>query len=199
MRRTHIDRALQKLVWLSLQQQTLTSPHYPGLSGHSKERRMYDTTRWNYFLSNMALDVYNTVNSCKSCAMSSNSAKHGRLLHLFVATGSVKFVAMDILSPLPKKTKGMQHVIIVTNLYPKSTQAVFTAHIATDIVAAIFSKAWVISYGILAYLLTNNGSQFLSRFFEIPCNHLDSKQIATTTYNLRANGQVERYSKTNVS
>lgn len=63
----------------------------------------------------MAVDVYNTVSSCKSGASNSSNAKCMRNLNPFLATGPLQFVTMDILGLLLKATNGNQHVFSITD------------------------------------------------------------------------------------
>lgn len=69
-------------------------------------------------------------------------------LHLFPVTCSLESVAVHILRPLPKMTKGNEHAVVITNRISKLTCAVPVAQIATDTAAEIFFNAAVFPYGI---------------------------------------------------
>lgn len=45
-----------------------TSLHYPQVSGHPAERRLYDTMRSDEYWPHMVKDVYTTLTGCRDCA-----------------------------------------------------------------------------------------------------------------------------------
>ena len=66
-----------------------------------------------------------------------------------------------------------------------------------DVVARTFFEGWVASgYGIPNVLLTDNGSQFLAKFFQNFCKILGIKQVFTSAYRPSTNGQTERFNRT---
>jgi hypothetical protein len=58
---------------------------------------------------------------------------------------------------------------------------------------------WVFIYGPHQNLLSDNGPQFSSKFFQACCQILGVKQAFTTPYHPQANGQVERHNRTILS
>lgn len=158
VQRAHVDGALQKLVPHSFRQRILALSHHLSSSVHSVPRRMYDKMQRDYFCPNTTTNIYSTFISCKSCAKNGSNAKYRFHHHLFLATSSLEHVAMNFIGPLPKTTEANQHVASIIYPHSKLRQAVLTAHITTDTLTKIFFNAWFISYGIPAYLLTDNGS-----------------------------------------
>jgi transposase InsO family protein len=51
-------------------------------------------------------------------------------------------------------------------------------------------------YGAPVILLTDNGTQFVYKFFQCFCKLLGVKQVFTTAYPPATNGQCERYNRT---
>lgn len=76
------------------------------------------------------------------------------------------------------------------------TGVVPTARIKTTVVACMFFDAWVLPHGIPSYLLTGNGTPFISKFFSTLCIHLGTKHMTTTAFHPQTSGQVERYNET---
>lgn len=62
--------------------------------------------------------------------------------------------------------------------------------------AQAFLANWVHPYGIPLYLLTDNGIQCVSKFFEAVCGMLGIKQVITTAYHPHTSGLTERLNKT---
>lgn len=104
-------------------------------------------------------------------------------------------VLCGLFCPLFKTAKWHQDVVVVDEHCATLPQVVRTARIRTNTVTEIFWNAWVISYGIAAYLLTNNGIQPVAIFFETLCNHFATKHLTTTEYDPQTNSQMERYNK----
>lgn len=73
---------------------------------------------------------------------------HQRQLQLFPATGPFKFIAVDILGPLPQSRSGNQVMIIITDWYSKLTRTIPTPKLSSTYVAHTFRNDWVIRYGI---------------------------------------------------
>ena len=197
VRRSPLDGALQRVVPKSLQARVLHAAHYPRLAGHPGGTRMYLTLRRDYYWPHMANDAYATVKSCRSCNKNrGTAAKHQKLLKLFPASGPLEFVAMDLLGPLPKTKRGNTFVLVITDRYSKLTRAIpLKATKATDIAMA-FLDTWVYVYGAPKFLLTDNGPQFVAKFFETICSMLGVRHFTTTAYHPQTNGQAERFNRT---
>jgi hypothetical protein len=68
---------------------------------------------------------------------------------------------------------------------------------SADVVAKTFFDGWVAcGYGIPQVLLTDNGSQFVAKFFQAFCKVLGVKQVCTSAYRPSTNGQTERFNRT---
>jgi transposase InsO family protein len=63
-------------------------------------------------------------------------------------------------------------------------------------VALAFVEVWVARYGVPLFLLSDNGSQFVSKLFLRVPQLLGSTQLFTTPYHRGCNGQVERFNST---
>ena len=200
VRQSRIDGALQKLVPVSLRARVLHLAHHPLTAGHPGARRMYDTLRTQFYWPHMANDVFQTVRNCRSCArVRGTTYKHRRFLRLFPAEYPLQFVAIDLLGPLPRTTNGNRHVLVITDRFSKLSRAVPLVRINSTSVVRAFLENWAYPYALPETLLSDNGTQFTSKFFEEICTTLGVKHLTTTTYHPQANGQVERYNRTLVA
>lgn len=110
--------------------------------------------------------------------------------------GSFEYVGMDVLVPLPKTKQGNLFFIARTDRYTRLTKAILTPKTTTTTVACKFLKHWVSRFGITSDLLTDDGQQFVSRFFVPFYSMLGVNNIADTEYQPQKNGQAERYNST---
>ena len=180
-----------------LRSRILLLAHYPRLVGHPGGTRMYQTLRRTFYWPSMALDVFNTVRQCSACAKERLSLrKHSKFLKLFPAQRPLEFVAIDILGPLPRTKNGYKYLAVITDRYSKFTQTVPLRNVTAWTLAKAFCDHWAFIFGPPKYLLSDNGGQFISKFFQSVCNILGTRNLFTTSYHPQTNGQVERYNRT---
>ena len=130
-----------------------------------------------------------TVRECTHCAKNRiRLMKKANPLKLFPAAKPLEQVAIDILGPLPKSISGAQFVLVMTDRFSKLTQAVPLTKIKAQDVAAAFLNEWVFKYGPPKHLVSDNGSQFVSLFFQRVCQLLRINNKYTTTYHPQTNG-----------
>lgn len=128
----------------------------------------------------MANDCYTSVAYCQSCAAQGARNHHEKQLSLFPAVGTLQFLVMDNLGPLSETESGHQHLIVLTDPYKKLTMAIPLTTVTSTSAATVFVDSWAISNGILTYFLTNNGPQFVSKFFAFVTASLGIKHLTTT-------------------
>lgn len=66
-------------------------------------------------------------------------------------------------------------------------------------IAIFFLDHWMIPIGIKSYLLTENGPQFVSKFFASVCGNLRVKHLMTTAHHSQTSGQAKRFNRTIVT
>ena len=145
----------------------------------------------------MSVDINQWVEDCSSCAKNRvKDQKHVYKMKLFPATKPLEYVAMDILGPLPRTKHGKRFILVITDRFTKLTKTEPLRTITSLAVAKAFCKTWVYNFGTPKVLLTDNGTQFTSRFFMQVCRILGTEKVFTTEYHPQANGQAERFNRT---
>lgn len=197
-RRHPADRSLiQIVVPAALRERLCTMAHAPVLAGHPGQSRMFYTLRESYYWPQMAADIAATVCNCAKCARNRlRLRRHLNRLQLFPATGPLESVAIDILGPLPRSATGKRFLLVITDRYTKLTQVAPLATITAYHVAVAFCEVWVFKYGPPASLLSDNGTQVTSKFFQSVCKLLGLRNDYTSAYHPQTNGQTERYNRT---
>ena len=189
IRRSPLDGTLQVIVPESLRGRLLDIPHNPPISAHSGRSRMYQTLRRDFYWPSMTVDIHFTVDGCETCAK--NRIKDQRNVYpmrLFAADKPLEYVAADILGPLPRTKHGKRFILVVTDRFSKLTKTEALRTITSLSVAKAFCWMWVYKYGTPKILLTDNDSQFTSRFFLNVCRLLGTKKDFTTAYHPQTNG-----------
>lgn len=87
----------------------------------------------------------------------------------------------------------------MTDRYGKLTRTVPASKITASHVAVVAMENWMIPFGTPNTIMTDHGSQFVSKRFATLCSAVETKLIATTEYHPHANRPVERFIKTLVA
>lgn len=148
------------------------------------------------FWPHMANDGYDTGDQCRSCARNGNRYRHKRSLQLFPLSGSLDFVAIDILRQLSKTTSKNRYVVVITDRYSKLTRAIMSSKTALAHIVNTFLDQRIIPYGIRSFILTDNRSQIVSKVFATLCGLLGVKHLTTTASCPQTNSQAEQFNKT---
>ena len=144
----------------------------------------------------MASDAFATVRNCTSCAATRGTlVKNQKDLKLFPAAGPLELVVMDPLGPLPKIAPGNQHVLVITDRFPKLTCGIPLRTTTASVVAKGVLNNWVYVYGAPRYVLTENGPQFAAKVFDTVCALLGMQHYLTKAYHPQSNGQTERFNR----
>ena len=193
-----LDGAIQIAIPTTLQDRCMGLFHLPRIAGHPGSTKMYSQMRRGFYWPRMAADIYHYVSKCPSCAKKLLRTKRKTTrMQLFPPNAPMEFIAMDILGPLTTTEKGNRFLLVITDRFSKLTRAYPLSTTTATVVAQTFFDGWVASgYGIPHFLLTDNGTQFLSKFFQTFCRTLGLKPVFTSAYRPSTNGQTERFNRT---
>jgi len=103
---------------------------------------------------------------------------------------------MDLLGPLPRTAAGNEHLLVIVDRFSKMTRAIPLERIDAETIAAAFLDYWVAAYRPPATVVSDNGPQFRSTFFQGGFSLLGISNRDSTTHHPQTNGQVERYNRT---
>lgn len=76
-------------------------------------------------------------------------------------------VVMAIVGPLPKITDGNKYMLVAIDLYSKWCETRSVKEHDAFIVVKFLKHEVTCRYGVLKYILTNNGSEWMKEFVEI--------------------------------
>lgn len=128
------------------------------------------------------VNVASTVKECISCANNRGTHySHQKFLRLFPTNGPLESVAMDRIGPLPTTDKEHKHIVMMTDRYSKIGRVFPMYKITAPYCAAAFLDSCIIPYEIPNHLLTDNGPQFVAKFFESLCVILGFRHFTTTS------------------
>lgn len=181
----------------SLKSRVLHLAHYSQLSGHPGGTKLYLSLRRDFYWPTLAMDCHATAKLCATCARNRVKLwKKKKPLKLFPAKAPLEYVSIDILGELIRSKRGNRYLLVITDRFSKLVKTVPLKRITAPVIARAFIHHWVYYYGPPDNLLSDNGKQFVARFFQDVCRILGVKNVFTTTYHPQCNGQVERYNRT---
>ena len=104
-------------------------------------------------------------------------------------------IAMDIVGPLPRSSQGNRYILVVCDYATRYPEAFALKSIDAETVAdsliRLFSRI-----GIPKEILTDQGSNFMSRLLSSMYERLGIQALRTSPYHLQTDGLVERFNQT---
>ena len=104
-------------------------------------------------------------------------------------------IAMDIVGPLPRSRSGNRYILVLCDYGTRYPEAVPLRNIDAEHVAEKLVKVFA-RMGIPSEILTDQGTNFMSRLLSEVYNLLLVKTIQTSPYHPQMDGLVERFNQT---
>lgn len=83
-------------------------------------------------------DIYISVGYCGTCTRNGTCPKTKRHLQLFLASGLLELVEIEILEALHCTVNGNKYKIVMNDRYAKLTRAMLTIRTSSSLVANVF-------------------------------------------------------------
>jgi len=145
----------------------------------------------------MVVVVYAFVANCTQCTRNRvGKRRKTNSLKTFLPTEPLTDLCMDRLGPLSRTAAENEHLLVIVDRFSKMTRAIPLERIDAESIAAALLDYWVAVYGPPATVLSDNGPQVRSTFFQGVCSLLRISNRYSTTYHPQTNSQVERYNRT---
>jgi transposase InsO family protein len=182
----------------SLRERICTLHHFSKAVGHPGGTRMAENVARMWYWPKLAKDCHAMVRRCPSCAALrlKRGPKRTYPLTVFPPDRPLEFIAVDVLGPLPKTSRGNQYVLCICDRFSKMSIAVAMPDQTASTVARELVDRWIAPFGIPITILSDNGPCFASKFFQVLNNVLGVKHVFTSAYRPTTNGQVERWNAT---
>ena len=172
----------------------LTCSHDHVLSAHFGFHRTYDRIRYRYFWKGMYKDVDNWVRSCVSCAQR-KTHRHKVIAPMVTmkVPGPFERVSVDVLGPLPITVSGNRYVLCFTDHCTRWPILVPLPEISAATVARVFFEQVICVHGCPVELLSDRGTNFLSRIVYEVCRIMQTNKVNTSSYHPQTNAIQERF------
>ena len=165
--------------------------------GHFGVERTYNALRIKYFWKSMFSHVEKWVASCTLCARR-KTPKNMPSAPLTCIPVAAPFdrVAVDVLGPFVPSHKGNRYILVFTDALTKWVEAFACENTQAPIVARILFDEIFCRHGAPRHLLSDRGTNFLSKIVALVSAILTTKRLKTSGYRPQTNGLVERYNST---
>ena len=191
----------QVVVPQNLKQHLLTLHHDSSFAGHIGTSKMISVLRNKLYWVGMIKDIHEYVSTCPSCNATKSTSYRAKppLTLRDPAPHAFHTMLMDTVGPLPKSHNGNYHIVCVTDMYSRYILAWATPDIKAATIARQFYEKVICVFGTPRILLSDNGKAFTSEMFKYLSRCYNIKQIFSTAYHAKSQGQVERAQRSLVS
>ena len=196
---TKIDKdwRLQLVVPTSLKSEVLFQMHEEVTAGHFGLSKTYEKLRNNYYWPKMYADCEHYVRSCTDCATKKMpKGNHKAPLLPLPVEGPFDRVGIDCLGPFPVTYSNNKYIVVLTDYLTKWPEAFAVSNIEAATIAEILVDQILCRHGAPRTLLSDRGSNFLSKLIVEVCKLINTKKVNTTAYHPQTDGLVERFNGT---
>ncbi|KAL5515899.1 hypothetical protein EMCRGX_G001144 [Ephydatia muelleri] len=140
------------------------------------------------------MDVANLCRNCARCQKAHNRrAQPVPLVPLPIMSEPFSRIAMEIVGPLPRSSKGHKYILVICDYATRYPEAVplRTCDAVAEELGKLFSRV-----GIPREILTDQGTNFTSQLLAELYRLLNVHSIRTTPYHPQTDGLVERFNQT---
>jgi ribonuclease HI len=183
------------LMWCITQEEgheLLTEIHGGECGSHSSSRTLVGKAFPHGFYWPTALqDAAEMVKSCKACQFHTKQIHTlAQALQMIPPSWPFTVCGVDILGPFPRAVGGYRFLFVAIDKFIKWPVATPVVNI-TQGAAVAFLKSIVCRFGVPSRIITDNGTQFISRIFQEYCEDIGTQLCFASVAHPRSNGQVE--------
>lgn len=168
--------------------------HCSAIGGHKGMTKCYNYLRQFYYWENMKLDIENFINQCLQCKLKKVVRRKHKPEMILTDTAGQAFerLAIDIVGPLPLTEDNNKFILTMQCMLTKYCLAAPLSNISASAVADAFVNNYICIYGPCKIILSDQGSNFLSKVFREVAKRFKIKCYTTSAYHAKTNGSLER-------
>ena len=194
-KRQHIRKQL--VVPRSLIDEIVYWCHDDTTAGHLSMNKTYHKIQERFFWIGMYSDVDHWCRSCTDCATKKTpkGRKKAPILPIPV-DGPFDRVAIDVLGPFPPSYNGNRYIIVFSDYLTRWPEAKAVKNADGVTTAKFLVEDIIARHGSPRVLLTDRGSNFMSKVVKEVCKIMNTSRVHTTAYHPQTDGLVERFNAT---
>lgn len=178
----------------SLRSEVLTQLHQQ--HGHQGIGRTLELVRQRCYWPAMSAEVQKWCEECPRCQVAKASRPPASTFmgHL-LASRPNEIIAVDF-TVLEPTTRGVQNILVITDVFSKYSVAVPTLDQRAPTVAQVLVTEWFYRFGTPTRIHSDQGRCFEGLLIQQLCNMYGVQKSRTTPYHPAGNGQCERFNRT---
>jgi transposase InsO family protein len=179
-------------------QRVIQEHHENPLGGHQGISRTYNKISQLYQWKGMRAQIKEYIKKCSVCQVNKtpNQTIREPMVITTTATRPFEKIYMDIVGPLPKSYTGNAYILTLIDDFSKFAWASAMKDHEANTVSQHFVTQFICLHGQPQSLVTDCGTEFLSKVFKEVCKLLKITQTSTTPYHPQSNGSLERSHRT---
>lgn len=141
----------------------------------------------------MKKDIKNYIKKCPSCQINKTNFRPSKAPMEITSTSNKPFekLAIDIVGPLPQTLNNNRFILTMQDDLTKFSYAIPIPNHESETVARELSK-FITLFGIPRSILTDQGTDFMSRLIKDLTKLFSTKHIVSSPYHPQTNGALER-------
>lgn len=199
-RSSNIEINIHSKMELTLKEknQIIEEHHNNPLGGHRGPEQTIKRIKTQFDWNEIAQHVWEFVNRCPSCQVNKTENRNIKQPMVISTTSTEPFekLFIDVVGPLPRTLDGNAYILTMQDDLTKFSVAEAMANHKTNTVAYHFVTSWVCLHGISKSIVSDQGTEFLSKVMTETCKLLKINKLNTSPYHTQANGAIERSHRT---
>ena len=188
---------LQLLLPKGLREEVLLHLHNHPTGGHFGVKKTLERVKEKFYWPRCREDVTLWCSTCAECSSRKGPVTRQKArLGKYVVGAPLERVAVDVMGPLVRSTKGNRYLLVVMDYFSKWPEAYALPNQEAKTVATVIVNEFVCRFGVPLELHSDQGTNFESAVFQEMCLLLGIKKTRTTPLHPESDGMVERYNRT---
>jgi hypothetical protein len=181
--------------WEPLTTAVLQHVHDSPISGHPGRNGLFKLLQRDYHWDLMSPEAKQFVRNCHTCRRSkfSRQLRQGLLRPLPIADRFWKQISIDFMVELPAGEEGApKNLMVITDRLSKYVQLEAMTSMEAEECALRFRDVWWRFHGFPSQIITDRGSDWLSKFWTALCKAVGVEQLLSTAHHPQTDGGTER-------
>ena len=187
----------QLVIPKTLVQDIIKESHDRIYAAHPGIRRTHDLVALNYWWPGMRKSIEDYVKKCDPCQRRKEDREFvAPLGEVEEPTAPFQVTSMDITGPYPLTPRKNRFMLTFIDQFSRYVEAFPIPDQTAETCARVYATEIVTRHGSGSKLVTDQGSAFMSAFFQETCKILGIRRINTSAYHPSSNGLAERLHRT---
>jgi hypothetical protein len=169
----------------------------PLTGGHLGEKKSLEKLFKRFWWPQARKEMIFWIKSCPTCiARKPTSAPLTGKLQSIPVEAPFELVGIDVLGPLPTSKESNRFIIVFTDHFTKWAEAFAVPTHSAETVADLLVKHIFCRFGCPKKLLSDQGSEFMSKLVEKILEVMEIEKVRTSPYHPQTDGHTERMNRT---